>query len=468
MAPGLLPCRPGVSVFLAAATALLFQGRALAVAPATSPDALAVAARLQSRIDVGALRGARHADAAESQAVRARDASLAFDPQALAEEYKALAAAAANAGGAPAPAPAPAPALALAAAAARASRKDGIVAQTEGLLTSYVHVFLYLLMFAFVGCIVAAVYGKQGASVVSRIYIYLGAMSTIKLSVKLVYNTISVPCAKFLCASHFTFCTALAFAILFYRARAVRKPMDLPSFREFVGKILPIAMATSTSVVANNLALLSCSVSLTEIIASTSPAVSLGVMLVRGRTFSKWLLVPVVLVVIGCWVSTSWAMNGFSIVGVAFCVISLVSRGVKVVLQEEVLRGELGVCTDPCTLLAWIFLPSAAVMLAWSLFAEGLGPITQLTSGPDRLVACLYVALSCANACCLNLSALWVVKDLGAIGGQLVAPLKAGLVLLGASVLFHDVLNRMQIFGFVMVLSGVVLYENLSFKAVKT
>merc|ERR1719329_1527933 len=103
------------------------------------------------------------------------------------------------------------------------------------------------------------------------------------------------------------------------------------------------------------------------------------------------------------------------------------ARSFKTTLQQRIMTGEAKDKFDPVTLLAWMCIPSALLMSVWSLSVEGLAPFMMLQASPKRRSLCFFLAISCGNACVLNLSNLFCTKDLGAVGVQLVAQMKSVL-----------------------------------------
>merc|ERR1719440_43055 len=106
-------------------------------------------------------------------------------------------------------------------------------------------------------------------------------------------------------------------------------------------------------------------------------------------------------------------------------------------------------------------IPSAVLMIAWSVSVEGLAPLTMILESSRRKSLILFLSVSCTNACVLNLSNLFCTKDLGAVGVQLVAQTKSVLTVLGAVALFHEAVTPIEVLGFVGVLIGVFLFSKM-------
>merc|ERR1712037_723319 len=95
------------------------------------------------------------------------------------------------------------------------------------------------------------------------------------------------------------------------------------------------------------------------------------------------------------------------------------------------LTGETKQKFDPVTLMAWTCMCAFMVVIVYSSFTEKLAPYDSLmqTSDPAGLLGALIA--SCVIACTLNLSSLFVIKQLGAVGMQMMAQMKSILVVIG-------------------------------------
>merc|ERR1719321_2244026 len=99
-------------------------------------------------------------------------------------------------------------------------------------------------------------------------------------------------------------------------------------------------------------------------------------------------------------------------------------------------------------------------MFLWSIFTEGVEPYEQL-SGQKGLHVICGILITCFNACILNVSNLFVIKDLGAVATQLCATLKGILIVLGGIAVFGEQVAPMQFVGFLMELGGVFWYNKV-------
>merc|ERR1719265_734281 len=187
---------------------------------------------------------------------------------------------------------------------------------------------------------------------------------------------------------------------------------------------------------------------------SSGPIISIPIILALGMPFNMWLLLPTCLVVAACMTSISGEVS-FSAMGLFLCFLANIFRSLKTVLQQKVLTGDMRSRFEPVVLLFWMCLPSALVMLLWSFSTEGLGPARAFwsTTGSQRLSLIAALLGSCINALLLNSAQLFVTKDLGAVGVQLLAQMKSVLTVLSGMVLFHDTVTVTEFIGFMGVLS---------------
>lgn len=314
--------------------------------------------------------------------------------------------------------------------------------------------------------VVLFIFGPRGPSVVLGVTAYLGALSTMMLSVKWVFKTYNFGFAKFLTVLHFAAGAAVCFAILWQRKVRQGTPFPTPSARQFWQMIVPIAAAMALSIGANNMALLHCSVAFTELIASTNCLIVVCMVVLMGLPFNWWLLGPTMVVVMGASVSIAGEMH-FSLLGLGLGLAANVFRALKGTLQQKLMTDEREEKLDPCALLFWVSVPSVFIMLAGSVVTEGLTPYRALAGMEPATLRGLWIAIlvSCVNAIVLNLAQLFVTKDLGAVGTQLASQSKTVLSVMGSLVLFGDPLTYRQVGGFGLVLVGVYLFNRMDQKS---
>merc|ERR1719440_1761863 len=111
--------------------------------------------------------------------------------------------------------------------------------------------------------------------------------------------------------------------------------------------------------------------------------------------------------------------------------------------------------------MAWSCLFSFFELVIYSAVTEGAAPIDALKKSTRITGLLLALTGSCVIACTLNISALFVIKQLGAVGMQMVSQMKAILVVIGGIALLSETFTTMQWAGFGTVLCGVYWYSQM-------
>jgi drug/metabolite transporter (DMT)-like permease len=323
--------------------------------------------------------------------------------------------------------------------------------------------FSYIISITAVVLIVSALYAHKGLLIVSRILVYLFALSTITLTVKNVYVSYSFNFPRFLSALHLFVCGVIAFSILLYRQRAGVKPIKAPSRKDFVGIIVPIAMALSFSIVVNNIALSYMGAGLVEMVSGCSPVFVFFIGAVTTQSINYNLLCPVIVVCFGTAMCAEGELR-FSLVGLGLAFVATFLRAIKSTMQHALMSGE-DARMDPVELLAWLAIPALVIMQVWSIVAEGKAPYAALYQS-SSVGFFVSLAVSCVNAAILNFANMFVVRDLGAIGVNMVAQLKGILIILGGVAMLGEMVNYSQCAGYSIIVFGVFWFNNVEEKEV--
>jgi len=291
------------------------------------------------------------------------------------------------------------------------------------------------------------------------ILVYLFSNSMMKLTMKWVFEIHKFKFPFYVTSLHFAAGTLASLVVLFLR----QKPFPVATRQEFVFMAVPIAVTIVLCVGAGNLSLVLCSAAFTEVIGSTTCLITVVCVILSGLPFNRSQIFPACLVMLGCAVSVSGEMK-FSPVGMIMCFVANIARSLKVTLQQKMMTGELKEKFDTVTLLFWTCLPATVIMAVCSLASEGLQPwhhaqATMLDKPPVFLHLCIAVFSSCVNATILNMSQLWVTKDLGAVGSQIVVQSKTILTVLGGVALFGESVTWLEALGFFTVLVGVFMFS---------
>lgn len=319
--------------------------------------------------------------------------------------------------------------------------------------------YAYPLAMLGVVLMISVIYWERGVAVILKIVVYLFALSTMKLSVKCVLATQGFMFPKLITALHLATSSLLGFAVLFYLRATAGRPIIVPTWGELLA-ILPIALSFALSIGATNLALGIATVSFTEIVGATQPLFSVAVLVASGVHFDRWLFLPVCVVVLGCGLTVTGEAD-FSWVGLLLVGTGNMARAVKGVGQQLLMTGAAKERFEPVPLLAWTCLVAAVIMSVWSAFTEGASPYRKLQSQEHVSGALIAIGISAMNACVLNLSQLFVVQELGAVGLILVGQSKAVLTVMGGIALFGEVVSKSECVGFAVVLLGTFAYSTM-------
>jgi len=114
-----------------------------------------------------------------------------------------------------------------------------------------------------------------------------------------------------------------------------------------------------------------------------------------------------------------------------------------------------------------IKLPASPPHSTWSILAEGPKPYQALYKSATDTGFLLSLAVSCVNAAILNFANMFVVRDLGAIGVNIVAQLKGILIILGGVAMLGELVNLNQCAGYGIIVCGVFWFNNVEKKEKK-
>jgi drug/metabolite transporter (DMT)-like permease len=307
--------------------------------------------------------------------------------------------------------------------------------------------------------VVSAMFYHMGLAVVFQVVLYVSCLAFVKIAMKEVY-AYNFRYPKFVTSLHLLLSSLAGFAVLVYRRIKEGKPIATPTTSELCFSILPIALTFGLSIGAENSALVFVSAAFSEVVAASNPVMSAFVTWAFGMPFFYQLLAPILVVVIGCVISITGEMY-FSSFGLTLLLFSVLCRALKAVMQQKLMTGEMKEKFDPCTLMAWTCLYCFIEMIIYSAAVEGKAPYNAFMAAPDATGLSITIGLSALIACTLNISALYVIKQLGAVGMQMVSQMKSLLVVIGGMALLDESFTAKQQMGFATVLAGVYWYSHV-------
>jgi len=290
----------------------------------------------------------------------------------------------------------------------------------------------------------------------------------VKLVMKAVY-TKDFKYPIFVTSLHLLFSSAVAFGLMFYRYFKEGVKPGSPSISEFFCGILPIALTFGFSIGAENSSLTLVSASFSEVIGAMAPVFTAFLSIAMGLDFPWPCLIPIAVVIAGSCVTIAGEMR-FSKMGLALLLASGFMRAGKGVMQQKLMTGAIKEKFDPVTTMAWTCLVSWVELAIYSACMEGMGPFRAMAGhnahGGAIAVGPLMGAIlvSCVVALGLNLSALFVIKRLGAVGMQMIAQMKSILTVGGGIAFLGEIFTVKQKIGFAVVLLGVYAFATLKRK----
>jgi len=320
--------------------------------------------------------------------------------------------------------------------------------------------FVYAGSFVLVVALTIGVFFNRGPMVIGGILAYLISLSTMTLTVKSVFVNQQFNHPKFVTSMHFLTCGFLCFGIMLCRQIMGQKRMPVPAMKQLSHIILPIAIAFAASVGANNIALVYCNAAFSEMIGGAAPLCVICINLCEGKGFDMRLLWPVLAVIAGVTLCAVGELK-FTWAGLLLVFLACFLRAFKSNLQHKILDNQIAdEKLEPVELLAWMSPPCLVVMVIWGGVTEGLGPIMQLAGGKGLEIS-MAIAVTCVNACVLNVANNFVIRDLGAVGCLLAGQLKGILLLMGAFVMLGEVIQMQQIAGYVSIAGGIYFYNKI-------
>lgn len=330
---------------------------------------------------------------------------------------------------------------------------DSSAAPSESMLLAYVGAVLAMVI------VVSAMFFQMGFAVVLQVVMYVCCLAFVKIVMKTVFEY-GFDYAKFVTSLHLLVSSLAAFAVLLYRQQTTGKPIAVPTANELWFGILPISMTFGLSIGTENQALVLVSAAFSEVVAASNPVMSAFLTWLFGMGFDMRLLAPICVVVSGCVISVKGELH-FSALGLGMLLFAVFLRGLKAVMQQKLMTGETKEKFDPVTLMAWSCLFACLQLVVYSAATEGRAPFNALAASTDSAGLVSAIVASCIIACALNMSALFVVKQLGAVGMQMVSQMKSLLVVIGGIALLAESFTRLQYVGFAIVLMGVYWFSRM-------
>jgi len=353
-------------------------------------------------------------------------------------------------------------------------------------------------------CIALAwAYRKDGWSRIGLLYFWLGSLVATQMSVHAILRSLKFPYATFLTFLQFAM-LCIPIAPLLGRARPgcseTESGMPFLSWR-FVGffnrRVLPIVLAHTVSIVANNMSLGLIDPGLNVVLGSMTPAITgaLAVLFGEHLGLHRWLAVA--LVVFGGILSIRGGMEAAEKDaiehpwwGIWLSLAAMVLRSLKNVVIQRSVSGraparaarKVAVEEDPVLSPAQLLLlqtPSGAVALFVLAVLDPHGlraPIEGLRLGAVAFWQSIFgvaadaevdahpmllpmLALNCFCAAALNLCGISVVQRIGATAMQIVGKANVFIVMAASAAYNAETITEYQVAGALVVVVAAYLYK---------
>lgn len=308
----------------------------------------------------------------------------------------------------------------------------------------------YIVTMISVATLLGFVYSDRGFSTCLSIVLYVLALSTMSILVKNVFaHGFEFP--QFTTACHFLTTATVGCLISLYRNGSV----VVPNSKTLLYGIMPVAMCVALSIGMANMGLVYCSAHFYEMFSNLACLVTAGVGVAMGRPIHSKLYMPL-LIITGSLLIVSFGEISFSAFAVVCLFFGVLFRAMKAQLQSLLLSPDSGMQQlAPLDLVTWSCLSSFVVMAAWSIVSEGSAPVFAI----QKHGAALAVVMSTVPAVVLNISALYVLKELGPVAQQAVGAFRGVLACVGAVVVFGEVITMQQLVGYPILIAACMYYN---------
>jgi len=270
-----------------------------------------------------------------------------------------------------------------------------------------------------------------------------------------IYVTYSFGYPQFITSCH-GLCTALVgFMMLQYRQLTTGQKITVPTIHTLTTGLGPVALVFALSIGCSNLSLLHGNAHFFETMSSLNIPVTFTLGAVIGKPTNIKLIPPLVLVAVAIAV-VAFDEVKFALLGAVFVAAGVIFNAFKAQLQSLLMSpGAMTQVFDPVELVCWTSAMTCVIMLLWSLINEGIAPWEQF----NNIGVWCAVGISCVNAVILNNAGLFVLKELGPLGQQIIGEMKGILACLGAVAVFGEIITIQQIMGYGLVVVGAQWYN---------
>lgn len=281
--------------------------------------------------------------------------------------------------------------------------------------------------------------------------IWMACSISVILYNKYVFSGLNFPYPTFLTTWHLIFST-IATRVLQRTTTLLDGAKDIEMTREkWMRSILPIGALFSGSLILSNYAYLTLSVSFIQMLKAFNPvAILLISFAFKIQEPNGRLIVIVLLISTGCFLAAYGEIH-FELVGFLCQCAALAFEASRLVMIQILLHG---MKMDPLVSLHY-YAPVCAVINACIIpFTDGLEPLWNL-----HRVGILVLFTNAGIAFALNVAAVFLISVGSGLILTLAGVLKDILLISGSVLAFGSPITGLQVFGYSISLSGLILFK---------
>ncbi|KAK3149610.1 hypothetical protein QOZ80_3AG0219810 [Eleusine coracana subsp. coracana] len=226
--------------------------------------------------------------------------------------------------------------------------------------------------------------------------------------------------------------------------------------------VIPISAFFASSLWFGNTAYLYISVAFIQMLKALMPVATFIMAVICGTDKLRWVLfLNMVLVSVGVVVS-SYGEIHFNVIGTLYQVTGIFAEALRLVLTQVLLQKK-GLTLNPITSLYYIA-PCSFIFLfiPWYLLEKPEMDVAQIQFNYSIFF------LNALSAFALNISIFLVIGRTGAVTIRVAGVLKDWILIALSTIIFPEsIITSLNIIGYAIALSGVVLYNYLKMKDVK-
>lgn len=316
---------------------------------------------------------------------------------------------------------------------------------------------VYGFLLALMGCICIAIYRRRGTLVCAMIISYVYALSFMTVLNRNLFMNYHFHFPRWVAANHFLATFTFGSTVLVHRKVMQGKQFTWITRETLIWGIAPVALAVVVTIGCANLGVLYTNVHFYEMMGSMTPVVTTMLSVAFGRKYDSKFTGPLVVMTSGMFFVSRGELN-YSVVGAAFITFSLLARSTKSILQGMLLSDDVKVQhLDPVELVFYQSAVCVLLMAAWSLLTEGFEPYAHVWDVGffNALLATMI------NASVINISSLYVLKELGPVAQQVVGQMKGVLSCMAGVIMLGEVIVVSQMIGYAVLIAGIAWYNNV-------